>query len=73
MIAHRDEDSPSARLRAAVDCVIRETLERDPARVARALEEVVKRSMTEARYTVDEIEAAAAQLRSELGIPVKAN
>jgi hypothetical protein len=41
--------------------------------VARALEEVVERCKAEARYTADDIDAAAAQLRSELGIPCKAN
>ena len=74
MTTHREEDSPSAQaLRAAVDSVIVDTLERDPARVARALEEVVERCKLEARYPVDEIDRAAAQLRHELGIRPKLN
>jgi gamma-glutamyl:cysteine ligase YbdK (ATP-grasp superfamily) len=74
MTTHRKEDSPSVRaLRAGVDSVIRDTLEQDPARVARALEEVVERCKAEARYPVDEIDAAAAQLRSELGIRRRVN
>jgi hypothetical protein len=67
-------EEPSARaLRAAVDSVIVDTLERDPARVARALEEVVERCKIEATYPVDEIDKAAAQLRTELGILPKVN
>lgn len=74
MTTRGGEESPSAReLRAAVDDVIRESLERNPDRVARALKEVVERCKAEGRYPEDEIDAAAAQLRSELGISRKAN
>ena len=72
MTTHREEPSAWAR-RAAVDSVIADTLERDPARLARALEEVVERCKIEARYPVDEIDKAAAQLRTELGILPKVN
>ena len=73
MVAQPDEGSPSARLRAAVDGIISDTLQRDPDQVARTLEEVVKRCKAEARYAEDEIDAAAARLRSELGIPFEAH
>jgi hypothetical protein len=74
MTTHDGEHSASARkLRAAVDSVILETLEWDPGRVARALDAVVQRCKAEARYPVDEIDAAAAQLRSELGIKARVN
>lgn len=74
MTTHRGEDSPSAReLRAAVDSVILESLEQDPNRVARALDEVVERCKAQGRHPEDEIDAAAAQLRRELGIPRRAN
>lgn len=74
MITRGGKGSPSAQeLRAAVDDVIRESLERSPDRVARALKEVVERCKAEGRYPADEIDAAAAQLRSEFGISQKAN
>lgn len=74
MITRSGEESPSVReLRAAVDDVIRESLERNPDRVVRALKEVVERCKAEGRYPADEIDAAAAQLRSELGITCKTN
>jgi hypothetical protein len=39
--------------------------------VARALEEVIKRCKAEGRHSVEQIDAAAAQLRRELGLPGK--
>jgi hypothetical protein len=43
-------------------------LEEDPERVIRALAAVVDRCKAEGRYSVEEIDAAAAQLCRELGI-----
>ena len=60
-------------LRAAVDGVIAEGLEQDPDSVARALEAVVERCKAEGRYSADEIDRAAAQLRSEFGLTRKVN
>jgi hypothetical protein len=56
-----------------VDDVIAEILEQDPDRVARALEAVVERCKAEGRYSADELDAAAAQLRSEFGLTRKVN
>ena len=72
MSARRREGSSSAQaLRAAVDTVIIENLEQDPDRVARALEAVVERCKAEGRNSAEEIDAAAAQLRSEFGLTRK--
>ena len=56
-----------------MDDVIAESLEHDPDSVARALEAVVERCKAEGRYSADEIDAAAAQLRSEFGLTRKVN
>jgi len=66
----RDNASrPSSRmLHDPMDSVISEALEQDPEEVVHALAEVVNRCKAEGRYTKEEIEAAAAQLRRELGI-----
>ena len=66
-------ESSAHELRAAVDGVIAESLEQDPNSVARALEAVVERCKAEGRYAADEIDAAAAQLRSEFGLTRKVN
>jgi hypothetical protein len=68
-----DDLGPGLALRVAVECVIREAVEEDPDRVIRALADVVDRCKTEGRYSVEEIEAAAAQLRRELGIRPRTN
>lgn len=68
-----DDLGPGLALRVAVECVIREAVEDDPDRVIRALADVVDRCKAEGRYPADEIEAAAAQLRRELGIPPRTN
>jgi hypothetical protein len=74
MSTRRGKRSPSAQeLRAAVDGVIFESLEQDPDRLARALEAVVERCKAEGRYSADEIDRAAAQLRSEFGLTRKVN
>jgi hypothetical protein len=74
MSTRRGERSSSAQeLCAAVDDVIAESLEQDPDSVARALEAVVERCKAEGRYSADEIDAAAAQLRSEFGLTRKVN
>ena len=71
MTTGRRDGSPSRqRLRAAVDSIILDTLESEPDRVAQALDEVVQRCKAEGRYPYEEIDAAAAQLRSELGIQI---
>jgi uracil-DNA glycosylase len=70
----RKASSSAQELRAAVDDVIAECLERDPDRVARVLEAVVERCKEEGRYPADEIDAAAAQLRREFALlPRKVN
>ena len=69
MTTHDNEERRSAR--TAVDLVIFASLDRDPGEVARALEEVIKRCKAEGRHSVDQIDAAAAQLRRELGLPGK--
>ena len=56
-----------------MDGVIAEGLEQDPDSVARALEAVVERCKAEGRYSADEIDRAAAQLRSEFGLTRKIN
>ena len=62
MSARRGKGSSSAQaLRAAVDTVISENLEQDPDHVARALE-------AEGHNSAEEIDAAAAQLRTEFGL-----
>jgi hypothetical protein len=68
-----DATSSAQTLRGIVDTVIFEALEQDPTRVIRALQDVVERCKAQGRYTADEIDAAAAQLRTELGIPSKLN
>jgi hypothetical protein len=74
MSTRRGERSSSAQeLCAAVDGVIAESLEHNPDSVARALEVVVERCKAEGRYSADEIDAAAAQLRSEFGLTRKVN
>jgi hypothetical protein len=72
MGTRRGEGSSSAQeLRAAVDDVIAEHLEQDSDHVARALEAVVERCKAQGRYPADEIDAAAAQLWSEFGLPAR--
>jgi hypothetical protein len=72
MGTRRREGSSSAHeVRAAMDDVIAEGLEQDPDRVARALEAVVERCKAQGRYPADEIDAAAAQLRSEFALPAR--
>jgi hypothetical protein len=51
-----------------LDRIILEALVEDRAHVGFALERVLEHLRAEGRYSVDELEAAAAQLRSELGI-----
>jgi len=62
-------------MRAAVDLVIFDVLERDPDRVLRAIAEVAERLHTEGRHPASEIEEAVVQLCTELGISprVKSN
>jgi hypothetical protein len=69
-----DEDvGPELALRVAIDRVILEEMEEDAERVIRALANVVERCKAEARYSADDIDAAAAQLCRELGITRKTN
>jgi hypothetical protein len=51
-----------------LDRIILEALEEDPDYVVFSLERVLERLRAEGRYSVDELEAAAAQFRRELGI-----
>jgi len=64
----RDLADGSSAQTAAMDPLISEVLKEDPEEVVHALAEVVKRCKAEGRYTEEEIEAAAAQLRREIGI-----
>ena len=74
MSTRRGKRSSSAQeLRASVDGVFAESLEQDSDSVARALEAVVEQCKAEGRYSADEIDAAAAQLRSEFGLTRKVN
>ncbi len=69
MNVRRQGNGPSPReLRAAIDQIILESVDRDPAHVARALEAVVERCKAEGRYPEDQIDAAASQIRKELGL-----
>lgn len=66
----RDGEARSAlALRLAVDCVIFEAMDDSPECVILALAEVVERCRAEGRYPIEDIEAAAAQLCQELGLP----
>jgi len=68
-----DDVGPGLALRVAVDYVILEAVEEDPERVIRALAGVVDRCKAEGGYSAEEIDAAAAQLCRELGIPRRTN
>jgi predicted RNA methylase len=60
---------PGPIARALADAVITEMLKRDPDRVVRVVATVVEQFKNERRYCPEEIEAAAALVCRDLGIP----
>jgi hypothetical protein len=59
--------------RSLVDSIIAHVLEQDPDRVAHAVATVLERLKSERRFSPQEIDAAAAQVCRELGIPFSLN
>jgi hypothetical protein len=71
-MAARNDHLPSPQ-ELAEEFVIREALKEDPDHVLRVVAEIVERMKAAGRYTEKEIEAAAAHLCRELGIPPSVN
>jgi hypothetical protein len=71
-MAARNDHLPSPQ-ELAEEFVIREALKEDPHHVLRVVAEIVERMKAAGRYTETEIEAAAAHLCRELGIPRSVN
>jgi hypothetical protein len=62
------EAAPMSEASDPLNRIILEALEEDPHQVGFALERVLERLRAEGLYSVDELEAAAAELFRELGI-----